>query len=312
MTENRKISKVYYSPSGYWRGKSAINKLATAAKVSHELAKDWLSKQAIWQIYLPPPTSINYGSFDVSVVNEVHQADILYLPHDRTASSSNVYKYALTIVDVASRYKDAEPLSTKSSSEVASAFKKIYQRVLRWPKLLQVDPGSEFRGDVASLMKKNNVIIRQGHTAIHRDQAIVERFNRTLADKLFGYQYAKEFIQQDRSREWVKRLPAVIKSINEISSQKKKIQPRRVNNSNEIPWNSTVRYLYEPGELEGGGRRSTDPIWSITAHKIYSMVTSNFRPTYYKLDFTAPKRSFTREQLQVIPDDIQLPPASLT
>ena len=102
------------------------------------------------------------------------------------------------------------------------AFKKIYRRVLRWPKLLQVDPGSEFRGDVASLMKKNNVIIRQGHTAIHRDQAIVERFNRTLADKLFGYQYAKEFIQQDRSREWVKRLPAVIKSINEIPSQKKK------------------------------------------------------------------------------------------
>ena len=31
---------------------------------------------------------------------------------------------ALTVVDVASRYKEAVPLSTKSSSEVAAAFKK--------------------------------------------------------------------------------------------------------------------------------------------------------------------------------------------
>ena len=93
--------------------------------------------------------------------------------------------------------------------------KKIYQKgPLRWPNLLQVDPGREFLGEVSSLMAQHNVVIRRGHTAIHRDQAIVERFNRTLADKLFYYQTAKEFIQQDRSREWVKRLPDVISSLN--------------------------------------------------------------------------------------------------
>ena len=63
-------------------------------------------------------------------------------------------------------------------------------------------------------MKTHNVNVRRGHTAIHRDQAIVERFNRTLAERLFGYQYAKEFIQKKRSREWVKRLPSVITALN--------------------------------------------------------------------------------------------------
>ena len=46
-------------------------------------------------------------------------------------------------------------------------------------------------------------------------------------------------------------------------------------------------------------------------HKIYSMVSADHRPTYYKLDPTAPQRSFTQEQLQVIPDDTQLPPSRL-
>ena len=93
------MESIYYSPKGYWRGKAAISKLASAAKVKYTTAKDWLSKQAIWQIYLPGPSKINYSHFDVTVPNEVHQADILFLPRD------NGYKYALTVVDIASRYK---------------------------------------------------------------------------------------------------------------------------------------------------------------------------------------------------------------
>ena len=328
MASKSLMEKIYYSPKGYFMGKSAIDKLANSAKVPYNIAKDWLAKQAIWQIYLPRPKKINYSHFDVNVPNEVHQADILFLPHDKY--KKKVYKYALTIVDIASRYKDAFPLSTKSSSEVAAAFKKIYQKgPLRWPKLLQVDPGREFLGEVSSLMTKQHVKIRRGNTAMHRDQAIVERFNRTLADKLFYYQTAKEFIQQDRSREWVERLPEVIDSLNNqvtsainmkpsIAVTKKyiktldKIKESMIKDFPPLPRNVTVRYLYEPGELEGGKARSTDPIWSITTHQIYDVITSMNKPTRYKLDLTAPQRSFTYEQLQVIPEDTQLPPKYLT
>ena len=77
------MEKVYYSPKGYFMGKSAIDKLANTAKVTRKIAEDWLARQAIWQIYLPGPASISHGSFDVHVPNEVHQADILFLPHDK-------------------------------------------------------------------------------------------------------------------------------------------------------------------------------------------------------------------------------------
>ena len=47
-----KLVKICYSPQGYWKGVSAIKKLAAAAKVPENVAKQWLYKQAIWQIYL--------------------------------------------------------------------------------------------------------------------------------------------------------------------------------------------------------------------------------------------------------------------
>ena len=101
------MNKIYYSPRGYWKGIGAIKKLATAAKVSKDVAKDWLKKQALWQIYLPAPRYIPRKKFDISTTNEVHQADLLFLPHDKIKRKT--YKYTLTVVDVASRYKEAEP-----------------------------------------------------------------------------------------------------------------------------------------------------------------------------------------------------------
>ena len=60
------LAKIYYSLKGYWKGLTANKKLASAAKVSEDVAKDWLKKQAIWQIYLPAPRHIPRPKFDVS------------------------------------------------------------------------------------------------------------------------------------------------------------------------------------------------------------------------------------------------------
>ena len=87
--------------------------------------------------------------------------------------------------------------------------------------MLQVDPGREFMGGVTKAMEKHKTYIRRGRTEIHRDQAIVERFNRTLAERLFGHRYAVEMLLPEgkRSTEWVKRLPEVVNALNnEVTS----------------------------------------------------------------------------------------------
>ena len=212
-----RLSKIYYSLQGYWKGVAAIKKLAQAGKVSEDVARNWLVKQALWQVYLPALRYIPRPKFDVPVPNEVHQADLMYLPLVRPPRSRKTFKYALTVVDVASWYNDAKPLTTKEATEVATALEWIYKRgPLNWPKLLQVDPGREFMGTVNQLLSKHNVKVRRGCVDIHRDQAIVERFKRNLAECLFGHQYGVEMHlpSGQRSTEWVVRLPAVISALN--------------------------------------------------------------------------------------------------
>ena len=206
------MEKVYYSAKGYWKGYAAIQKLSLAAGVSEQDAKEWLEKQALWQIYLAPPDYIPRPRWTVSKPNQVHQADLLFLPHDTIRGKT--YRYALVVIDVASRYKDAEALSTKESGEISKCFGKIYSRRLGWPGVLVVDSGREFMGSVTKFMEKHGVRIQRGQAGNHRSQAFVERANKTLSERLFSHQYAHEMVGDGRSREWVKRLPQVLKAMN--------------------------------------------------------------------------------------------------
>ena len=92
--------------------------------------------------------------------------------HDKY--EKKVYKYALNIVDVASRYKGSYQFTTENSKEAAQAF-----QLLTYPKTLIIDVGKEFYGETTNLMEKHDVIIQQGDPSQHRSQEIVEKFNRT-------------------------------------------------------------------------------------------------------------------------------------
>ena len=183
---DKKFNQIHYSDDSYWRGKSAIHKLAKALGSKKEEAEKWLLKQPLYQIYLPPPMYVPRHKASLSPFakpNDIHQADILYVPHDKF--KKRTYKYALNIVDVASRYKGSYQLTAKNAKEETQAFQWIYENTpLTYPKTLRVDDGKEFYGDVTKLMEKHDVMIQRGDPSQHRSQGIVERFSRTLADRL--------------------------------------------------------------------------------------------------------------------------------
>ena len=323
---DKNFNQIYYSDDGYWRGKIAIQRLAKASGSTKEEADRWLLKQPLYQIYLPAPKYVPRPNASLSLYakpNDIHQADILYLPHDKFEKKT--YKYALNIVDVASRYKGSYQLTTKNSKEVSQAFQWIYENTpLTYPKTLIIDEGSEFRGDTTKLMDKHDVIIQRSDPSQHRSQGIVERFNRTLADRLFTYQYHKELEDPSKSnREWVFRLQNVVSSLNNektrligmkpVDAIKQTLveqgfsQPTKEYEDKLLDVGTKVRYLYEPGELDGyqykGERRkrSTDPIWSVDVYNIKDRYVQKHQPTLYYLD-GGPKRSFVFEELQPILD----------
>ena len=177
--------------------------------------------------------------------------------------------YALNIVDVASRYKGSYQLTTKNTKEVAQAFQWIYENTpLTYPKTLIIDDGKEFYGDVTKLMEKHDAMIQRGDPSQHRSQGIAERFNRTLADRLFSYQYHKELENPSkRSRGWVSRQQNVVSALNNektrligmkpVDTIKETLvkqgfsQPTKEYEEKLLDVGTKVRYLYEPGELEG-------------------------------------------------------------
>ena len=143
---DEKVKQIYYSDDGYWRGKSAIQKLSKASGSMKEEAEKWLLQQPLHQIYLPAPKYIPRPNASMSLYakpNDIQQADILYLPHDRY--KKEVCKYALNIVDAASRYKGSYQLATKNSKDAAQAFRWIYENTaLTYPKTLIIDNGKDF------------------------------------------------------------------------------------------------------------------------------------------------------------------------
>ena len=323
---DKKFKQVYYSDGGYWRGKSAIQRLAKASGSTKQEAEKWLLKQPLYQIYLPAPKYIPRPNASMSLFakpNDIHQSDLLSLPHDKFKKKT--YKYAPNIVDVVSRYKGSYQLTTKNAKEVAQAFQGIYENTpLNYSKTLIVDDGKEFYGDTTKLMEKHDVIIQRGDPSQHHSQGIVERFNRTLADRLFTYQYHKELEDPSkRNRKWASRLQNVVSSLSDektrligmkpIDAIKQTLveqgfsQPIKEYEEKLLDVGTKVRYLYEPGELEGyqykGERRkrSTVPIWSVDVYKIRDRYVQKHQPTLYYLN-AGPKRSFVYEELQPIHD----------
>ena len=132
------------------------------------------------------------------------------------------------------------------------------------------------------------MLIQRGNPSQHRSQGIVERFNGTLADRLFSYQYHKELEDPSKSnREWVSRLQNVVSALNNEKTGMKPVdaiketlvkqgfsQPVKDYKEKLLDVGTKVRYLYESGELEGqqyGGERrkqSTDPIRSVDVYRI--------------------------------------------
>ena len=143
----------------------------------------------------------------------------------------------------------------------------------------------------------------------------MERYNRTLADRLFSYQYHKELENPSKSnREWVSRLQNVVSALNNeitrliemkpVDAIKQTLvkqgfsQPVKDYEEKVLDDGTKVRYLYEPGELEGqqyGGerrKRSTDPIWSVDVYKIKNRYVQKHQQTLYYLD-GGPKQSLS-------------------
>ena len=153
------MDKVYYQPNHLWKGQKTVKKLRELSGEKPKAVKQWLSRQAFWEVHVPAPKRVDRPHYQVTIPNEMHQFDLLYMLSDSLYGSK--YKYILAGIDAACRYKVARPLRTKQVRDVAEMIADIYKvGPLTYPKIFQCDNGSEFKGDVPKMLEKNEVKIQ--------------------------------------------------------------------------------------------------------------------------------------------------------
>ena len=163
-----------------------------------------MSKRDI-ALELHKPARKNYTRRIVNVYgkNDLWQADLVeMIPYSK---KNKGFKYILCVIDCFTKFAWAIALKSKTAKEVSNAMSKILLK--RSPKLLQLDNGKEFYNTTFdTLMKKYN--IHKYSTYSTMKACIVERFNRTLKEKMF-----REFTARG-SQNWISILPSLINEYN--------------------------------------------------------------------------------------------------
>jgi len=134
-------------------------------------------------------------------------------------------RYLLTCIDVFSKRAWAVPVARKSARDVVEAFEKVSagQKCT----MVQSDKGTEFlNSSFQSMLKRHGI---KFYTSENEDlkAAVVERFNRTLKEKMFRY-----FTYKNTHR-YTNVLEDLLHSYNNTYHRSIGISPLEVNRDNE-------------------------------------------------------------------------------
>jgi hypothetical protein len=142
-----------------------------------------LDSQETYSLHKPIRKKISRNYYDVSYIDETWECDLNDM---RNLSKYNDgYQYLLTVIDLFSKYAWALPLKTKKAEDVIEAFNVILKK--RKPLKVQSDKGTEFANEKfkAYLRKRGIKYYTTNQPGVKA--AIVERFNRTLKEKMYKY-----------------------------------------------------------------------------------------------------------------------------
>lgn len=150
-------------------------------------------------------------------LKDTYQADLVeVIPYSR---ENKGMKYILTMINCLSKVGLAVPLKSKSASVVTVAIEPILK--IHKMKNLHTDQGTEwFNSHVKKLMKKYK--INHYHTFSDMKASIVERWNRTVKEKMWKY-----FTAQGNYK-WLSLLPEIVLKYNNTKHRTTGMKPKDV------------------------------------------------------------------------------------
>ena len=202
------LSDLYYKPSSP-ASFSGPEKLYNAAKkknsfVTLKYVRHWLSRQSAYTSF-----RINHQNFKrrkviVRGLRHQYQADLMDMA--ALKSKNDGFKFLLTVIDCFSRLAAVVPLKSKHAINVLNGMKVAFQK-LGVPDKLQTDQGKEFWNyQLKAYLQSLGVILF--FTDQELKAQMVERFNRTIREKI------KKYMKANQTLRYVDVLPSLVESYN--------------------------------------------------------------------------------------------------
>lgn len=223
----RWLSPRYYKPQavGSYSGARAFHR-SVKDLASYDDVTGWLKSQDAYTLHKTPRRRFPRRKTIVSGINEQWQCDLMDLSSLKSANDGMTF--VLTMIDVFSKVGFAIALKNKTSSSVIKGLEYGFDKSRHGPpRKLQTDKGSEFLNrPVQSFLKENGV-----HHFVSENAeikcAIVERWNRTLKEKLWRY------FTKHNTRHYLTVLPQVVSSYNHSYHRSIGMAPLDVTAENE-------------------------------------------------------------------------------
>ena len=226
--KNQIFKKIYLDPKNPSSFSSPYKLYSASVKLNKNITlrdvERWLESQDPYTLYRQNLKRFPRRKVVTPGVGYQYQADLL--DYQGISRDNNKTRFLLTIIDCFSRFALAVPLKSKQGKVVCEGLKTAFSSMGK-PIKLQTDKGTEFyNSHVKGLLQKLNI----EHFSTDQDvkAQIVERFNRTLREKIEKYLVSKQSLR------YFDALPDILLGYNSsVHSSLEKFAPRDVNKKNE-------------------------------------------------------------------------------
>jgi transposase InsO family protein len=179
--------------------------------------ENWIYDQDTYTLFRQPNKKFPRLPILVNDIDEQWQADLMDMTWVSRWNNNN--KYIFVVIDCLSRYAWAIAVKDKSARTIVDSFKKIISDSGRKPEKLQTDQGKEFVNnqlrDYLKSINVNHFLATDGLIKC----AIVERFNRTLRNRIYRYFHYKD------TKKYIDNLSSIMEGYNKSYHRTIKMSP---------------------------------------------------------------------------------------
>jgi transposase InsO family protein len=292
------LRELYYTP-GLPTAYSGLNRLYRAAhsvnrNIKRGDVRKWLLGQDVYTLHKRARKRLS-AEPRVHVKNMMNSVAMDLCDVKNISEHNDGCNFILTVIDILSKWADAEPVPRKSAVNVRRALEAIFTRTARRPQRIETDQGKEFyNGEFTALCRREG--IHHFSTQSSHKASVVERFNRSLKELMY-----KHFTAENTYR-WMDVLGKLLETYNSRYHRSIKMSPNQVNYQNE---NQVYINLYQKKPKKGKKLREGDLVRISEKRHIFekgylpnfteevfkvSKVIDNHTPNRYELEDMAGRR----------------------